>query len=399
MYSMVLVEDESYERRSLIDMIDWSLIDIAIIGEAANGEQGLTIIEKCQPDIVLTDVNMPVMNGIEMSRVIRASWPEMRIIFLSAYDDFDYARNAIDLSVEAYVMKPVNETELLRTVKRVADGITERKIERRLLAGIQSGYTKSVELARQALIIKLLRGMPVSDEDARRLNIEWFLRRGHEASLLISDFDRMETPRIDEALPTLNQHLQKLCARFLNIVVLPGRLATFFLDGEPARLEDAVRRFFSEIHVQPGTVRLVMGDPDGRSLSERYDQAIFNHEKGARREENKPRRNRAQIVSDVERIIQEQYQQPLSLESIAKLLHFTPNYVSVLFRTEKHVSVNRFLMQVRLEKAREELQTASEPISEIALRCGFGSITYFHTAFKHEYGVTPNEYRSQSTGD
>ena len=113
MVTMILVEDESFERRALMEHIDWSLIGVEIIGEAINGQQGLTLTMERRPDIVLTDVSMPAMNGIEMARKIRAILPETRILFLSAYDDFDYARQAIDLNIQAYVMKPVNENELL----------------------------------------------------------------------------------------------------------------------------------------------------------------------------------------------------------------------------------------------------------------------------------------------
>ena len=114
MVTMILVEDESFERRALIEHIDWNLIGVEVIGEAINGEQGLSLVMERHPDIVLSDVSMPAMNGVEMARKIRAIAPETRILFLSAYDEFDYAKQAIDLNVQAYVMKPVNESELLR---------------------------------------------------------------------------------------------------------------------------------------------------------------------------------------------------------------------------------------------------------------------------------------------
>ena len=84
MPTMILVEDESFERASLKNCIDWDMIGVRIIGEAENGSQGLAMVMNLHPDIVLTDVKMPVMNGIEMARQIRRLAPETKILFLSS---------------------------------------------------------------------------------------------------------------------------------------------------------------------------------------------------------------------------------------------------------------------------------------------------------------------------
>lgn len=112
----------------------------------------------------------------------------------------------------------------------------------------------------------------------------------------------------------------------------------------------------------------------------------------------KAHKSRVQIVEEIERIIQERYHQQLSLESIAKEMHFTPNYVGNVFKTVKKMSVNSYLMQVRMDRACQLLRESSDTVNDIAASCGFGSITYFHTCFKKRYGITPVEYRLNQTG-
>ena len=111
MLKMIVIEDESFERSSIINYVDWSIISVEVIGEAANGSQGLSLALDLKPDIILTDVKMPVMDGIEMARQIRAKLSEVKIIFVSSYDDFEYARQAIDLNISAYLMIPLQKTK------------------------------------------------------------------------------------------------------------------------------------------------------------------------------------------------------------------------------------------------------------------------------------------------
>lgn len=108
-------------------------------------------------------------------------------------------------------------------------------------------------------------------------------------------------------------------------------------------------------------------------------------------------KNKQQIVNQIEQIIHTQYQMPITLESIAHMLHFTPNYIGNIFKTIKKISVNRYLMKVRMEKAEQLLLDSNYSINDISEQCGFGSITYFHTTFKKEKGITPSEFR-QSRG-
>ena len=399
---MVLVEDESFERSSIAKYIDWDLVGVRIIGEAANGSQGLSIVMDAKPDIVLTDVKMPIMDGIEMARRIRAELPKVKIIFLSSYDDFEYARQAIDLSISAYLMKPVKESELLRVIKRVADEISEDRIEQRIQKKLQNNYEISANLAKQALVNRILTGIEPDEGDARQLGLEWLLQPSRNLCLLISIYDAAGfADSIDAYMELLNQQCAGLCKRAINICIHAGILITICMleDDSPPdateKIHGLIKAFFSERRIAGVRVESARGTGGGQSLSDLY-MSIVQRESIAYDLKPKPAKakNKRQIADEIVSIIRENYQQPLSLESIAKSLFFTPNYLGMVFKSIMNTSVNQFLMTTRLEKAIELLSKTDMPVNDIAIKCGYGSITYFYKVFKAEKGVTPNEFRS-----
>ncbi len=121
MYRVLIVEDEDIIRKGIAYTMDWVGMGCTIVGEAANGREGLDKIKELSPDIVLADIMMPVMDGIEMIRLSKESeeYGEYKAIFLTSYADFDYAKKAIDLGVAAYLMKPVDEEELKKSIAKV----------------------------------------------------------------------------------------------------------------------------------------------------------------------------------------------------------------------------------------------------------------------------------------
>mgnify|MGYP001773661639 FL=1 len=172
-----------------------------MIGEAANGAQGLNLAMELKPDIILTDVSMPVMNAIEMTERIRKILPETKILFISSYDDFEYARQGIELNIFSYMTKPVNEMLLLRNVKKAVDQITEKELEKRLYNKIKNNYEVSLKLARQALVSRVLMNVAVDSEEAKQLNLGWMLSRdGESLGEIVTAFDEEKTDCITRGL-------------------------------------------------------------------------------------------------------------------------------------------------------------------------------------------------------
>lgn len=128
-----LVEDEIVIRNGIKNSIEWEKEGYEFVGEASDGELAYPMIVKERPDILITDIKMPFMDGLELSRLVRKELPELKILILSGYDEFDYAKEAISLGVTEYLLKPVSSAKLLETLKGVSVIIEQEREERDLL--------------------------------------------------------------------------------------------------------------------------------------------------------------------------------------------------------------------------------------------------------------------------
>ena len=112
MLKIFLVEDEMIMREGIKKNIDWEKENFSFVGDAADGELAYPLIIQKKPDILITDIKMPFMDGLELSRLVKAELPDIKIIVLSGYDEFDYAKEAIDIGIAEYLLKPVDPEEL-----------------------------------------------------------------------------------------------------------------------------------------------------------------------------------------------------------------------------------------------------------------------------------------------
>ncbi len=135
MYKIFLVEDEIVVRQRIRDGIDWEKNGFIFAGEAPDGEMALPLIKASQPDILITDIKMPFMDGLELSRYVKKNMPATRIIILSGHQEFEYAKKAISIGVEEYVLKPLSAKDLLELLGKVARDIDE---EKKLAANVQN---------------------------------------------------------------------------------------------------------------------------------------------------------------------------------------------------------------------------------------------------------------------
>lgn len=407
MATMMIVEDESFERNALKTCIDWELIGVQIIGEAANGAQGLNLAMELKPDIILTDVNMPVMNAIQMTERVRKILPETKILFLSSYDNFEYARQGIDLNIFSYITKPVNEAELLRCVKKAVDQITEASLEKKLYNKIKNNYQISLKLARQAMISRVLMGISVDEGEIIQQNLSWLNGNNGFLGEIVSTYDEQKTEELDRNIGKLVQECKKHCSKVEGLNFTRGILITVFCvssledKGKGEELKRIVKDFLEENgckNIRMETDFDEQGTQSAGQLFDRIRQRSLSFLSMQSNPVSDKKKGKQQIVDEIENIINIQYCSPLTIESIAKTMHFTPNYIGNVFKTIKGYSINRYLTNVRMENAKRLLREQKLAVSDIALKCGYDNITYFHTTFKREMGVTPIEYRQQHLG-
>ncbi len=127
MYRIFLVEDEVVIRKGIANSIPWEQEGLQLVGEASDGEVAYPLIRKEKPDILITDIRMPFMDGLELSRLVKKEFPRIKIIILSGYNEFDYAKTAIQLGVTDYLLKPINSSQLLEAIHRVTAQIREEQ--------------------------------------------------------------------------------------------------------------------------------------------------------------------------------------------------------------------------------------------------------------------------------
>lgn len=127
MLKVLVVDDEIFVRKGIVLETDWAAIGCMVVAEAENGLEGLEAARKYTPDLIISDIKMPRMNGIEMLKRLREEGSEVRIIFLTAYSEFEYAQNAIKLLASDYLLKPFEDGELERTVLAVREKIEQER--------------------------------------------------------------------------------------------------------------------------------------------------------------------------------------------------------------------------------------------------------------------------------
>ena len=155
MYKVFFVDDEASMRTGIRESIDWDKAGFALAGEAPDGEMALSLMQDIMPDILLTDVKMPFMDGLELARRTRKTMPWIKIVIISGHDEFEYAKQAITIGVEDYLLKPVTSSQLIETLNEIAGRIEEEKEKLRNVEELLEG-TRRVRAER--LISDLLYG-------------------------------------------------------------------------------------------------------------------------------------------------------------------------------------------------------------------------------------------------
>lgn len=130
MLKVLVVDDEAYVRKGIVMETDWAALDCMVVGEAENGRAGLTAAQKYAPDLIVSDIRMPQMDGIEMLRCLREGGCRASVIFLTAYSDFSYAQSAVRLLASDYLLKPFEDGELEAAVERIKARLERERGER-----------------------------------------------------------------------------------------------------------------------------------------------------------------------------------------------------------------------------------------------------------------------------
>lgn len=336
---MFLVDDETGQLELMRSILSKMKDDLEI--ECfTHPVDALAAMKTSPAQIVISDIRMPQMDGLEFIRQIRQNYPDTIIAILSAYSDFSYARQAISFSVVDYLVKPVNRRELKALLDNIYDRLTPREFP----------YIppREFEKLERSVVSAVCQANPVLAESA----IEQFLEKAN-----------MQTLPGSHILTAQNfSHLMLLLHRQAGME-LPDSV---FHDINSCRsLEELcalVRTHTSRLLGQRQTA-------DGQSSSH--------------------------IVDEIIQYIETHLEQELSLSSIAQQFHFNASYLSNLFKRQTGTGLKEYMIQRRMERAKELLSSTDLKIHQISEKCGYEDDSYFVQLFKRQTGLSPSQYRKR----
>jgi two-component system response regulator YesN len=163
-YKVFFVEDEIVTREGIRDNVDWQANGFELCGEAPDGEMALPLLQTAKPDVLITDIKMPFMDGLQLCKIVRERMPLTKVIILSGHDEFEYAQEAIKLGVTEYLLKPVTVQDLGHVLQKVAAQISQERTEQENLRRLRNPVEENRAALRERLLLKLVVGATSSAE-------------------------------------------------------------------------------------------------------------------------------------------------------------------------------------------------------------------------------------------
>lgn len=366
MIKVFLVEDETIIRQGIKNNIDWRSNGFELVGEAGDGEYAYPMILKSQPDILLTDVKMPFMDGLELSRLVKKALPRTKIIVISGYNEFDYAKEAIKIGISDYLLKPVTSASLMDALKKVSDQIFEEQENSRLLERYFINYEKYMAFPDKSdysgVDRKLIRNFLKTGniEECGIFIDEYFeaVGEGNYMSLLLRQYMTMDIFYcVLEFIKSLNA--QELDAQ--------PELTDLKRVTKAIEKADTTMEYLKELFTFALTVR-------DKNSGDRYGL----------------------LIREAQEYIAENYgNSDFSLNMIAGYIGVSPSYFSSIFKQGTGQSFIEYLTKVRIDRACELLRCTTLRTSEIGEQVGYNDPHYFSTAFKKIMGQSPKEFKTR----
>lgn len=418
---LLLVDDEITIIQILLDAVDWKALGVSEVFTAYNAMGAREIIERENINILVCDIEMPKESGLELIRWIRGSNREIACIILTAYPDFNYARDAIDLNVDTYLLKPVVFEELKSVV-----GKTVQKIERRSLENSYREYGEDViadknKAARVFMQELFYETIPVTEESVRReiekLNLE--LDMEESVSLILfraKDEKELKSKgkivrfAFENIAEELFKEVYVYCVEYSPVFMLKGNVSAERMEEICSEYQQIGRQYVkcdmsayicrsipllqlsAAFDLLLDTSRYLL--PEGQDIC--YVEKERSDGENAAGEEALSGSRRGSIRPEVERArkyLETHYQESITREDIEKYVHLNGDYLNRIYKSATGYTLMEYIQFVRIEKAKQLLRTTNDTISEICGKTGYDSPPYFAKIFKKQTGKTPSEYR------
>ncbi|WP_127490757.1 response regulator transcription factor [Paenibacillus glycanilyticus] len=359
MIRVLLVDDSSLIRDSLSLSIEAYHPTTVVAGTAANGVKALDWLDNHYADLCVTDIRMPVMDGLALIGAINERYPWMRCMVVSSYDDFQYAKQSIQLHALDYILKPVDEELLFRALDKASEKLDADRHRD----------------AAQLMLKKLPHYKQWVDkwlEHIRTLHVETL-------PLLI-----VETLELLESWVAGNFNLlNPLSNLWLSTIIeelTSDRVKLELDEGDDLGLGDAVlslqevRSYFRLCAV--------------RRLEEGAYQLV-EAMRGIRDQQS------VKVIDKIKMYIDRHYGEAINLQELADHAAMNKTYMCTLFKQETGMTIGTYTVTVRMREARNVLMATTEKIYSIANQVGYEDVTYFSQLFKKHYGLSPLDYKKR----
>lgn len=401
MLKVLIVDDEVFVRGGLRTMINWTDHGFQVVGDAADGEKALNLSLETKPDLVLTDLVMPHMNGLELIRELNSKLPETKVIVLSCHNDYEFVREAMQMkNVLDYLfkltMQPQDIEAVLVTVKQA---ITEEQNKKRNVYAMQRLLQKNKMLEYGRYINSQL-GKGIIPKTGRiKSEVNYSLPcLPYVIIVFIADYKNSFSANEEELMIKAILEASRETNTVLNIgSVSDGEYGLVlsesdFKDEEKARhWAEGVVRWLGNVGVVVHIgVASVASAQD--SFRDAYIQAHAQAEATA-----KPKAGPSGEIDRAIDYLHRNYQENIKLSTLAEYVHLNESYLSSMIKKTTGLSFTEILNQVRIDEAKKLLVNTNLSVERIADTTGFSSWSYFSRVFKKCCGVTPAEYRRKGT--
>ena len=349
MYSLMIADADRNFIKTLRQLLPWQELGFEITSSADNGHEACEAAAILKPDVLLTDISLPLLDGLSLAKTLRDKSPLTKVLFLTSEKNFAWAQKAIACHAERYLVKPVSAEELKQTVLEVRHLLDERfSSQMEVLNSLFNGQ-------REELFFEIIRS---GDKEGASAFIAQTFQEMSSPEISLSDCQM----QVVQLFFIIARSAKKLVPEFdLNVERNLSLIMHIFREESPRDIEAWLRRL---CHNVMDFIAYSLHDSDKSLTSKGYSY------------------------------LQTHYADPeLSLKTVSEYLHISPNYFSSIFKKSIGDSFTNLLIQLRMERAKELLLSSNKKVLEVAHEVGYTDPHYFSFCFKKHFGETPNETR------
>jgi two-component system, response regulator YesN len=406
---LLIVEDENKTRTALVQCIPWSSMGFSSVEVAVNGYNALNLVSVYRPDIVITDIRMPEMDGLELAKRLLELDCNISIIIISAYAEIDYFKSAIKCNVVDYLLKPVQIPELEgavnKAISRYKGNISRKKLDDIL--------HKSIHLLREEFFNSLLDGNTREDtEISEKINsLQLNIVEGLKYNIAVMKTHNLYVGESGLGPTQIKQNLFKdiTCVIKSFAKCFSFSYVLYRKDGEFVLVAGFNSSGMESFETCGSLLKQSIEENCRISISlwmgKTVDSlgCICRCYDSLRPVEEKETANSggslsltqdSKILKLIRGFVEENYhKEELSVNKIAESLFYTSAYICMVFKQATGITLNDYINSVRIQKAKKLLKNFDIKLIDIALAVGYSNDNYFSKVFKKYEGITPTEYR------